>query len=212
MIKLALTLLLTVLLSLTAVAQTQKAIRFGRLWDGTRVVTDAVVIVQGDRIVSVSSGTRDLPKGADVVDLRRYTGIPGLIDAHTHMTYYWDRQPGTRPLGQRRRPAVTVFLAQDNARRTLETGVTTVRDLGASNETDFAMRDLIADAARCPARACSSPVRASRRRADPRAPIRTRCARRRKNGSRPAPTGSRSTRRAGAFRASTPRKPSRSTR
>ena len=143
MIKLALMLLLTVLLSFTAVAQTQKAIRFGRLWDGTRVVTDAVVIVQGDRIVSVSSGTRDLPKGADVVDLRRYTGIPGLIDAHTHMTYYWDRQPGTRPLGQRRRPAVTVFLAQDNARRTLETGVTTVRDLGASNETDFSMRDLI---------------------------------------------------------------------
>jgi imidazolonepropionase-like amidohydrolase len=39
---------------------------------------------------------------------------------------------------------VTVFLAQDNARRTLETGVTTVRDLGASGETDFAMRDLIA--------------------------------------------------------------------
>ena len=75
--------------------------------------------------------------------LRRYTGIPGLIDAHTHITYFWDRQPGTRPLGQRRRPAVTVFLAQDNARRTLETGVTTVRDLGASNETDFAMRDLI---------------------------------------------------------------------
>ncbi len=143
MIKLALTLLLILMLSFTAVAQTQKAIRFGRLWDGTRVVTDAVVIVQGDRIVSVSSGTRDMPKGADVVDLRRYTGIPGLIDAHTHMTYYWDRQPGTRPLGQRRRPAVTVFLAQDNARRTLETGVTTVRDLGASNETDFSMRDLI---------------------------------------------------------------------
>ena len=143
MIKLALTLLLILMLSFTAVAQTQKAIRFGRLWDGTRLVTDAVVIVQGDRIVSVSSGTRDMPKGADVVDLRRYTGIPGLIDAHTHMTYYWDRQPGTRPLGQRRRPAVTVFLAQDNARRTLETGVTTVRDLGASNETDFSMRDLI---------------------------------------------------------------------
>jgi imidazolonepropionase-like amidohydrolase len=37
-----------------------------------------------------------------------------------------------------------VFLAQENARRTLETGVTTVRDLGASNETDLSMRDLIA--------------------------------------------------------------------
>ncbi len=126
-----------------AAAQT-KVVRFGQLWDGTRVVKDAVVVVEGDRITRVASGSGDLPKGAEVIDLRRYTGIPGLIDLHTHMTYYWDRQPGTRPLGQRRRPAVTVFLAQENARRTLETGVTTVRDLGASDESDFAMRDLIA--------------------------------------------------------------------
>ncbi len=124
-------------------AQT-KALRFGKLWDGTRVVVDAVIVIEGDRITRVTSGTDDLPAGAEVVDLRRYTALPGLIDLHTHITYYWDRQPGTRPLGQRRRPAVTVFLAQDNARRTLETGVTTVRDLGASGETDFAMRDLIA--------------------------------------------------------------------
>ncbi len=123
-------------------AQT-KALRFGKLWDGTRVVVDAVIVIEGDRITRVTSGTDDLPAGAEVVDLRRYTALPGLIDLHTHITYYWDRQPGTRPLGQRRRPAVTVFLAQDNARRTLESGVTTVRDLGASAETDFAMRDLI---------------------------------------------------------------------
>ena len=76
--------------------------------------------------------------------MRSYTAIPGLIDLHTHVTYYWDRKPGTRPLGQRRRAAMTVFLAQDNALRTLETGVTTIRDLGAANETDFAMRDLVA--------------------------------------------------------------------
>ncbi len=124
-----------------AAAQT-KAIRFGQLWDGSRLVKDALVVVEGDRVVRVEAGGR-VPEGAESVDLRRYTGLPGLIDVHTHITYFWDRQPGTRPLGQRRRPAVTVFLAQDNARRTLETGVTTVRDLGASNETDFAMRDLI---------------------------------------------------------------------
>jgi len=115
---------------------------FGHLWDGTKLQDEVVVTVEGDTIALVEPGRKQLPPGA--VDLRRYTAIPGLIDLHTHITYYWDRKPGTRPLGQRRRAAVTVYLAQDNARRTLETGVTTVRDLGASNENDFAMRDLIA--------------------------------------------------------------------
>src|SRR6188768_2052491 len=117
-------------------------VAFGHLWDGTKMLDDVVVTIDGDTIALVESGRKQLPAGA--TDLRRYTAIPGLIDLHTHITYYWDRKPGTRPLGQRRRPAVTVFLAQDNARRTLETGVTTVRDLGASGETDFAMRDLVA--------------------------------------------------------------------
>jgi imidazolonepropionase-like amidohydrolase len=124
-------------------AATQTALRFGTLWDGGEIVGDAVVVIEGDRIVRVGRGSAAVPPGASVVDLRRFTGVPGLIDLHTHMTYYWDRQPGTRPLGQRRRPAVTVYLAQENARRTLEAGVTTVRDLGAANDTDFSMRDLI---------------------------------------------------------------------
>jgi imidazolonepropionase-like amidohydrolase len=119
-------------------------IRFARLWTGTTTLAPAVVIVRGDRIAWVGGADTAIPPGARVVDRSRDTGLPGLIDLHTHMTYYWDRQPGTRPLGQRRNPAVTVFLAQDNARATLETGVTTVRDLNASNDTDLAMRDLIA--------------------------------------------------------------------
>jgi imidazolonepropionase-like amidohydrolase len=134
---------LVVLAPLTAMADTT-VVRFARVWDGERTIDDAFVVVDGNRIVRVGAGTRDLPEGATVVDLRRYVGLPGLIDLHTHITYHWDRAPGTRPLGQRRRPAETVFLAQENARRTLEAGVTTVRDLGASNETDLAMRDLIA--------------------------------------------------------------------
>ena len=119
-------------------------VRFARLWDGERVIDDAFVVITGDRIVRVGSGSPDVPTATAVHDLRRCTGLPGLIDLHTHMTYYWDRASGTRPLAQRRRPAETVFLAQENARRTLESGVTTARDLGAQNETDLGMRDLIA--------------------------------------------------------------------
>ncbi|MFH0778140.1 MAG: amidohydrolase family protein [Candidatus Eisenbacteria bacterium] len=133
-------------------AASTKAIRFGRLWDGTgKVIANAVVIIEKDRITHVGVGDTAIPEGAEVIDLSHYTGIPGLIDVHTHMTYYWDGAPGTTPWGQAEAmsPAVTVFLAQENARKTLETGVTTVRDLGAFDphgcvNMDIAMRDLIA--------------------------------------------------------------------
>jgi imidazolonepropionase-like amidohydrolase len=105
-------------------------------------VKDAVVVVSNDRIVSVGTGDAAVPAGATVIDLRKYTAIPGLIDAHTHITYYWDGAPGTRP---RQRPAspVTVDDVFKNGRRALETGVTTVRDLGASRGLDYAARDAI---------------------------------------------------------------------
>ena len=137
--------LLALLVAAPAGAQVT-VLRFGRLVDGTGAVTrDAVVIVEGDRIVRVGTGAADLPPGATVVDLRRYTGIPGLIDVHTHLSFYWDRSPGTRPwsqLGSLGAP-VTVFLAQENAQKTLETGVTTVRDLGSWQYTDMALKALI---------------------------------------------------------------------
>ena len=129
-------------LSPEAVAAT-KAIRAGKVIDPAgQVIANAVIVVENDRIVSVGTGAP--PAGAEVIDLSRFTVIPGLIDLHTHMTYVWDPASGTRPLNQPRRPAgVTTTLAAENARRTLATGVTTVRDLGASGDADYAMRDLI---------------------------------------------------------------------
>lgn len=124
----------------------KKVIRLGKLIDGTgRVLSNAVVVVDNDRIISVGIGDNAAHADAEVIDLPRYTGIPGLIDAHTHMTYYWDQAPGTTPWAQlnSRMAAMTVFLAQENARKTLETGVTTVRNLYASEYSDIAMRDLI---------------------------------------------------------------------
>lgn len=131
--------------STSSAAAATTVLKFGKVVDGSgRVILNAVVVVENDRIRSVGPADTPLPAGARVIDLTRFTALPGLIDLHTHMTYFWDESPGTRPLGQpQRATAVTVFLAQANARRTLESGVTTVRDLGAQDFADIAMRDLI---------------------------------------------------------------------
>jgi imidazolonepropionase-like amidohydrolase len=126
----------------TAFAAT-KAVKFGKLVDGTgRVFINAVVIIEDDRVQSVASGSASIPSGAEVIDLSRYTGVPGLIDSHTHVFWYWDgvTTPRYEPP---RHPAVAVFLAQENAMKALEAGVTTIRNLNAPDGDDFAMRDLI---------------------------------------------------------------------
>src|SRR6266481_4523442 len=127
-------------------AKTVEAVRFGKLWDAKgKLWTNAIVIVEGERIHSVTSDASAIPAGAETIDLSKYTGLPGLIDVHTHMTIYTDEKPGEPMLKQltANSPAVEVFLARKGAMRTLESGVTTVRDLGADQYMDIAMRDLI---------------------------------------------------------------------
>src|SRR5262249_200766 len=136
--KLLVALSLVLFFAATAAAQTTgpqqaKAVKFGKLWDGKgRLWSNAIVLIENDKITSVTTNASDIPANAQVIDLSHYSGLPGLIDVHTHMTIYTDETPGKPMLKQLadNPPAVEVFLARKGALRTLAAGVTTVRDLG----------------------------------------------------------------------------------
>jgi imidazolonepropionase-like amidohydrolase len=102
-------------------------------------ITNAVVIIEGDRITQVGAGLA-VPAGAEVVDLKGATLLPGLIDCHTHITsqptdYYEDTF--------RRSPIDYAVLAHVYAKRTLEAGFTTVRDVGSGEYIDIALKRAI---------------------------------------------------------------------
>ncbi len=105
---------------------------------------NVAVTVEGTKIAGIAKDSGKYPPGSKVVDLRRFSAIPGMIDVHTHITYYRDPANPEDPRRQpRKHPAITVVLAEENARRTLATGVTTIRDLNAAAGNDYALRDLI---------------------------------------------------------------------
>ena len=103
-----------------------------------QIRTPAVVVVQDGRIASVGG---DAPAGAKPIDLGDVTLLPGLIDAHTHLTYDIEGDWVTRPV--RELPADAALRGARNARRTLEAGFTTVRDVGAHGFADVSLMKAI---------------------------------------------------------------------
>ena len=121
------------------------ALKAARLFDATNgtLRTNGVVIVQGDKIVASGSDT-PIPAGAQVIDLGDATLLPGFIDAHTHITseYNANYYRGVYDNLMRFQSEKTLYAARW-ARRTLEAGFTTVRNVGAEDHIDVGLRNAI---------------------------------------------------------------------
>ncbi|MBI2955921.1 MAG: amidohydrolase family protein [Acidobacteria bacterium] len=119
------------------------AIRTGRLLDVRtgELKSNVIILVRDGRIVAVGQNLR-LPADAEVIDLSQATVLPGLIDAHTHLTSD-HRSYGYHGLGLSTQRQTLIGVAA--ARKVLEAGFTTVRNVGATTYEDIALRDAIND-------------------------------------------------------------------
>lgn len=128
--------MLCLVVSCAALAQTAAKTTYilaGRLFDSTsdNVRKTMVIVVEGERIKSVGSATAiKIPAGSNVIDLSNATVLPGLIDCHTHLGSRADRYNEIYDFKDS--PFSSAFAGVVNARKTLEAGFTTVRDVGSS--------------------------------------------------------------------------------
>ena len=130
-------------LASAAFAQQPKviALKAARMFDGISdtITRNAVIVVEGNRIKSIGGA---VPANAEVIDLGDVTLLPGFIDAHTHLTgesadnFYLAYFQNLL-----RQPTEQTLLATTYARKVIDAGFTTVRDLGSNDYVDIGLRN-----------------------------------------------------------------------
>ncbi|HEY6404163.1 MAG TPA: amidohydrolase family protein, partial [Blastocatellia bacterium] len=137
-------LLVVCLPHVAAYAQQPKvvAIKAGRALDVRtgQMINDVFILIEGERITAVGANVA-VPEGAEVIDLKTMTVLPGLIDSHTHLTLDIGMIANAGRLT--RSVAQQALIGAKNARITLLAGFTTVRNLHARGYSDIALRDAI---------------------------------------------------------------------
>jgi len=136
-----------VLLALSTAVSAQMSgrrtvVRAGKLLDVKtgKLETNQAIVIEGDKIVSITSVSAVKSSSTDIaIDLPNATVMPGLIDAHTHLTFNPHFGYETLAISTPRE----ALIGAHNARVTLEAGITTVRNVGARDYTDVALRDAI---------------------------------------------------------------------
>jgi imidazolonepropionase-like amidohydrolase len=104
---------------------------------GAPPVADAWIVVEDDRIVEVHAGARPPGRFDATIDLEGRTALPGLIDLHTHLC--WDGSRDPAEVNAREGHDLTLLRMVGHARRTLERGVTTVRDVGCVDDLSLVL-------------------------------------------------------------------------
>jgi imidazolonepropionase-like amidohydrolase len=110
-----------------------------RIVDGKgNVIPGGTIVVTGDKITRVDK----TPAGTPTYDLKGYTLLPGLIDAHSHLTWYFNRQGRYHTRGDGDTPVEEMLSTAGNAYSTLMAGFTTIQSPGSPEDKD--LRDWIA--------------------------------------------------------------------
>lgn len=127
---------------ISALADGVTYIKAGSLFDSRSgdVIRNAVIIVEDDMIAAIGGADIDIPNGVEVIDLSSSFVLPGLMDMHTHVvgnldTYFF--------AGYFQSPHRATIGGVVNAEKTLMAGFTTIRNVGAGDYADVALRNAI---------------------------------------------------------------------